>query len=106
MPTAAPPELLTSYEVCEQTGLTYRQLDYWLRCGVPLPIVQEAAGSGSRRLFHPSSVHALSVVARVAASPVISHMNTRLITEIVCAVLAGENCIEIGEGITICWTNS
>lgn len=38
----------SSAEVCQLAGVTYRQLDYWTRCGLVEPFVQ-ATGSGSRR---------------------------------------------------------
>jgi len=46
---------LTSTQVCELTGLSYRRLDYWVRSGYVTPLVQ-AAGSGSSRLFAPGVV--------------------------------------------------
>ena len=39
---------LTSAEVCERTGLTYRRLDYWCRIGLITPVV-EGRGQGSLR---------------------------------------------------------
>lgn len=46
-PTVA---LHTSRDVCRLAGVTYRQLDYWVRGGLLLPPVP-ATGSGSQRLF-------------------------------------------------------
>ncbi len=43
-------ELLTSVEVVERSGLSYRQLDYWTRQGFVEPVVA-AAGPGAQRLF-------------------------------------------------------
>jgi hypothetical protein len=46
---------LSSGEVCEQTGATYRQLDYWARAGIIRPEAhtdhhgRPAEGSGTRR---------------------------------------------------------
>jgi predicted RNase H-like HicB family nuclease len=36
---------------CQITGLTYRQLDYWDRTHLIKPSLQEAAGTGSTRLY-------------------------------------------------------
>lgn len=54
--------VLGSLEVCDLLGVTYRQLDYWLRNDV-LP--DTAAGSGSRRTFDRGDVLVLAVVAAV-----------------------------------------
>ena len=43
---------LSSAEVCELAGVTYRQLDYWLRCGL-FPDLPASRGSGSRRVWGP-----------------------------------------------------
>lgn len=38
-------------QVCQITGVTYRQLDYWTRTNLIHPSVAEATGSGSQRLY-------------------------------------------------------
>ncbi len=38
-------------EVCELTGISYRQLDYWTRTGLIQPGIKTASGSGTRRLY-------------------------------------------------------
>jgi len=38
-------------QVCQITGITYRQLDYWTRTNLIHPSVAEATGSGSQRLY-------------------------------------------------------
>lgn len=48
------------------TGLTYRILDYWIRCGVITPTV-EAAGSGSWRGFSGQDRWLIRILARVHA---------------------------------------
>ena len=54
---------LTSLQVCEATGLTYRRLDYWVRTELIEPIV-DADGSGSQRLFDPSVVDQIREMQR------------------------------------------
>lgn len=47
-------DLLTSNELCELVGCTYRQLDHWCSLGKITPIWFHTAsphGSGNRRLF-------------------------------------------------------
>lgn len=57
---------ITSREVCERVGVTYRQLDYWCRVGLVAP-TQPAHGQGSRRLFGPADVERVRRVAAIAA---------------------------------------
>lgn len=58
---------LTSREVCEQTGVTYRQLDYWCRRGLVRPTV-EASGQGSRRGWARADVERVRRVSAAAAA--------------------------------------
>lgn len=51
--------------VCNLVGITYRQLDYWARTGLITPSVQEAAGSGSQRLYSFTDVVQLKVIKRL-----------------------------------------
>ena len=51
--------------VCNLVGITYRQLDYWARTGLITPSVQEAAGSGSQRLYSYTDVVQLKVIKRL-----------------------------------------
>ena len=56
----------TTAEVCQMTGATYRQLDYWTRNGLISPSVQSALGSGAVRLWAVSDVDKIAtVVARI-----------------------------------------
>lgn len=38
-------------QVCNLTGITYRQLDYWARTGLVKPSISRAFGSGTHRLY-------------------------------------------------------
>ncbi len=51
--------------VCNLVGITYRQLDYWARTGLIIPSIQEAAGSGSQRLYSFTDVVQLKVIKRL-----------------------------------------
>ncbi len=51
--------------VCNLVGITYRQLDYWARTGLITPSIQEAAGSGSQRLYSFTDVVQLKVIKRL-----------------------------------------
>ncbi|MFZ2272130.1 MerR family transcriptional regulator, partial [Corynebacterium variabile] len=49
--TAVPTVGYRGPQVCQITGITYRQLDYWTRTNLIHPSVAEATGSGSQRLY-------------------------------------------------------
>lgn len=57
----------SSKEVCERTGLSYRQLDYWVRKRILTPSI-EANGSGTRRQFSDRDVAMLLVLASLRKS--------------------------------------
>lgn len=57
--------MFTSDEVCDLTGVTYRQLDCWTTAGVITPTVP-ARGSGSRRRFTEDDVLLVALAARLA----------------------------------------
>jgi len=53
---------LSSAVVARAAGVTYRQLDYWVRCGL-YPDVVRAPGSGSARRWHHRHVAVTAVYA-------------------------------------------
>ena len=56
---------LRAPQVCNLVGITYRQLDYWARTKLIVPSLQEAAGSGSQRLYSFTDVLQLKVIKRL-----------------------------------------
>ena len=54
----------TTHEVAMRSGLSYRQLDYWLRSGF-ITIADDADGSGSRRRFTDDEVADVMKVAQM-----------------------------------------
>ena len=62
--------ILTSKQVCQLAGITYRQLDYWARQGIAAPSVP-ARGSGSKRLYSAAD---FGRVVRVATLIDASHI--------------------------------
>lgn len=58
-------ELVGAPEVMVLAGCSYRMLDYWTREGLIVP-VQEARGSGSRRLFDLHGVKQAMIVTRLS----------------------------------------
>ena len=51
MSVVAPPRAYSSEEVCRLAGISYRQLDSWIRTGYITPSVKQTAGSGDPRRF-------------------------------------------------------
>jgi DNA-binding transcriptional MerR regulator len=65
-------DTLSSHEVCRLTGVTYRQLDYWVRTGLVQPH-EQAHGSGSRRRWTDvdiERVRRLRVAARLVSGSI------------------------------------
>lgn len=60
----ARPTLLSSTEFCRRAGITYRQLDWWVRHGALVPAVA-ANGSGTQRKLHESDVAFANALGRV-----------------------------------------
>jgi len=57
-------QLYTSKDACRRAGLSYRQLDYWVRRGIIRP-TQAARGSGSARRWSPVEVVQLHVMSEL-----------------------------------------
>lgn len=66
MDTTTPPSRYSTLDVCEQTGVTYRQLDYWTRIGLVAPSLGQATGSGTRRAFSGHDVAVVKVLGAVS----------------------------------------
>lgn len=52
----------TSTEICDQLGVTYRNLDYWLKQGTFVPSLASAHGSGSARLFSSADIRIVAII--------------------------------------------
>lgn len=57
--------LYESTQVCEIAGITYRQLDYWMRRGLVTPAKQYGPGSGHRRGYTADEVRHIAVMGRL-----------------------------------------
>jgi len=63
------PDLLTSAQVAQRSGITYRMLDNWVRNEMITPVVH-AHGSGSARLFEPDVVEQIQeLLVRIEQCP-------------------------------------
>lgn len=56
---------LSSAQLCELAGVTYRQLDYWCRSGLVHPAIA-AAGHGSRRRWTAGDVAAVAELGEIS----------------------------------------
>jgi DNA-binding transcriptional MerR regulator len=65
VPTAAGEPGFRGPQVCKIVGITYRQLDYWARTDLVRPSVNDAAGSGTQRLYSYTDLVELKVVKRL-----------------------------------------
>lgn len=52
---------LSSRDVADAVGISYRRLDYWCRLGAVRPVI-DANGSGSQRRFSPDEVRIVRAV--------------------------------------------
>lgn len=57
--------LRTAEVLRDVPGLTYRILDYWIRCGVIAPAVHYGRGSGDPHAWDPGQVPILAVMFRL-----------------------------------------
>lgn len=71
VPVPRPRErVLTSAQLCEALGISYRRLDHWVRQGYLEADVRPAAGPGSQRLFSEEQYRrGLELLERIAACP-------------------------------------
>lgn len=85
----------TAPEVGELAGVTYRQLDHWVRQGWIVPSVNAAIGRGARRLFSPDDVVRGAALGRVGRArmdlagygPLIAGLDlTAIATQVIVAV--------------------
>lgn len=58
----------SSVDVCRMSGVTFRQLDYWVRIGLVTPSVRQATSSGHRRKW--SLLDVMLVTALGTCNPV------------------------------------
>lgn len=59
------PTTYTSLELAKKVGVSYRQLDYWIRTGLVTSSIRDAAGSGSSRVFGQDDYTDLVVVKKL-----------------------------------------
>ncbi len=60
--------MLTSKELSIQTGASYRQIDYWCRNSVIIPLGKNTPGTGFNRKFDDSIVDKVELLVRMSKS--------------------------------------
>lgn len=83
-----------------QTGLTYRQIDYWCRRGIIDPVNGEDLGSGFDREFDASTTESIRVLGIIAKA-----CKNRLTAEILREIYDNFNAghIYLAPGIKLEW---
>lgn len=96
-----PAGTLSSEDAVTEAGVTYRQLDYWTRCGY-VRAEQEEAGPGFPRGWSRGEVEVLALLARLVRcgfSPARASVIARAAVEE--SPLMGESSVEIADGLTL-----
>lgn len=63
--SVAAPHGYRAPQVCSLVGITYRQLDYWVRTGLIKASISATSGSGSQRRFSFTDIIQLKVIKRL-----------------------------------------
>lgn len=91
---------ITPRDIMIQTGITYRQLDYWCRKGVVEVLNDPEPGAGIPREFDESVINKIKVLVQVSNA-----MNKKADTALLKKVWENyhEGYVSLGGGITLRW---
>jgi DNA-binding transcriptional MerR regulator len=78
MTTAIRPAMLSSAEVCRQTGLTYRQVDQWTNHRYLRPTQPTGHGTGHNRIFSQTELDIARMMARLVLLGVTAQQAARV----------------------------
>lgn len=67
--------------VCQRAGITYRQLDYWLRAKL-IPLADTAEGSGSQRRIYPADVNYIIRFAKLVRAGLSHEVAVKVIEQL------------------------
>ena len=99
--------LIKSMEMVERTGISYRQLNYWV--GRKLVESEGGVGSGNTRYFPTSQipiVRLLGLVSKWASKGYPQQgLQIRVLRDLVDAYGRGEENLDLGNGVTLSWSN-
>lgn len=106
--TVTPP-LLSSYDVCRAAGITFRQLDYWVRTGLLTPSVRNPGGSGCPRRWSEADVYRARVIGLLmrwsAYGPGAGTKIARRVSWELADMPAGSGYLVIGAGGSLAWAS-
>jgi DNA-binding transcriptional MerR regulator len=88
---------VTTQAVVAATGVTYRQLDYWARCGYVRP-KHEGAGSGVWRRWSERELHVAELIGRLTRAGVVLEVAARVAR---LAIDGGPARLAVGEGVPV-----
>ncbi len=97
-------EGFTGKQACGIVGITYRQLDYWARTSLLVPSVEQAHGTGTRRLYSFQDLINLKVLKQMLDGG-ISLQNARRAVDCLAKVAIGDlircNVVVTGTGAVL-----
>lgn len=101
--------LISTVEAARKTGVSYRQLDYWVTHGVFGDDVSRNPGSGNPRMFPADLMPHLATLGAISRSLAYGNANANQVTTAFMRQVV-ENFdtgyIDLGEGIHLTWDGS
>ena len=95
---------MTSAEVAELAGVTYRQLDYWCRTGLLGEDLQRPTGSGYPRRFLPDDIRAVAALGLLARALPLTKTKRPIFERVAAAARAQSSAaisVEVADGVTL-----
>jgi hypothetical protein len=95
-------QYISTQELADRTGASYRQIDYWCRNDIFGPVGENTPGSGYRRRFDESEVRKVELLVRV--SSVLGRITTLSLLKTVYNNYK-DGFVDLGEGLILSWEN-
>lgn len=95
-----PEKTISSTELCERTGATYRQIDHWCNHGIFPAIEETHPGSGYNRRFAADIVDRVSLLVKFST---FSRGGIKMSEMKKIYDKYEDGCISIGQGVIITW---
>lgn len=91
---------ISSTELVNQTGASFRQIDYWCKKKIISPLGEHNPGSGVRRAWDPAVIQRIRVMVKV--SDVIHNIETETLKDVYDNYHRGY--FEFENGIKLVWS--
>ena len=91
-------DTVSSRELCELTGASYRQIDYWCREGIIHAVTDDTPGSGKQRRFAKDLIDKVKLVVKISNAFDRKNSPMKFIVE---HYADGE--FNMGEGVYLTW---